>query len=59
MSDSANKTATVNTEGKDYDFPIKSGTVGPSVIDISKLYGQTGQFTYDPGFTSQRVANPK
>src|SRR5215217_6283200 len=30
----------------------QDGTVGPSVLDISKLYGQTGMFTYDPGFTS-------
>jgi len=33
-------------------MPVKKGTIGPSVIDISKLYGQTGSFTYDPGFTS-------
>jgi len=33
-------------------MPIKKGTIGPSVVDISKLYGQTGSFTYDPGFTS-------
>jgi len=31
---------------------VKDGTVGPSVLDISKLYAQTGMFTYDPGFTS-------
>jgi citrate synthase len=33
-------------------MPVKSGTIGPDVIDIRKLYGQTGMFTYDPGFTS-------
>lgn len=32
------------------DFPVYKGTVGPEVIDIRKLYGQTGMFTYDPGF---------
>src|ERR1700716_2898059 len=32
--------------------PVKAGTVGPSVVDISKLYAQSGTFTYDPGFTS-------
>src|SRR3569623_261706 len=37
---------------KTYDFPILSGSVGPEVIDIRTLYGQTGLFTYDPGFTS-------
>jgi len=37
---------------KTYEFPVLSGTVGPDVIDIRSLYGQTGMFTYDPGFTS-------
>ncbi len=32
------------------EFPMYQGTVGPEVIDIRKLYGQTGMFTYDPGF---------
>jgi len=32
------------------DFPMYDGSVGPQVIDIRKLYGQTGLFTYDPGF---------
>jgi citrate synthase len=35
-----------------FDFPVMSGTVGPDVVDIRKLYAQTGAFTYDPGFTS-------
>lgn len=34
------------------EFPVYSGSVGPDVIDIRKLYGQTGMFTYDPGFLS-------
>ncbi len=34
------------------DLPVYKGTVGPDVIDIRKLYGQTGKFTYDPGFLS-------
>ena len=34
------------------ELPIYQGTVGPDVIDIRKLYGQTGMFTYDPGFLS-------
>ncbi|MDN5842984.1 MAG: citrate synthase [Alcaligenaceae bacterium] len=32
------------------EFPVYKGTVGPEVIDIRKLYGQSGMFTYDPGF---------
>src|SRR6202045_61509 len=46
------KTATLTVGNKTYDFPILSGTVGPDVIDIAKLYAQAGIFTYDPGFTS-------
>lgn len=42
----------LQVDGKTVDMAIKSGTVGPSVIDIAKLYAQTGMFTYDPGFTS-------
>jgi citrate synthase len=39
-------------DGKTVELPVLSGTIGPDVIDIRKLYGQTGMFTYDPGFTS-------
>src|SRR5215211_1132751 len=49
---SSNKTATLTVGNKTYDFPILTGTVGPDVIDIAKLYAQAGMFTYDPGFTS-------
>ncbi len=38
--------------GKEYTLPVLEGSVGPKVIDIRKLYGQSGYFTYDPGFTS-------
>ena len=48
----SNDNAKLSSLGTDYDFDIHEGTVGPSVIDVSKLYGQSGQFTYDPGFTS-------
>ncbi len=41
-----------NRDGKRYDFPILRPTKGQDVIDIRKLYGETGMFTYDPGFTS-------
>jgi citrate synthase len=37
---------------KSWSFPVYEGTIGPDVIDISKLYGSAGIFTYDPGFTS-------
>ncbi len=34
------------------EMPVYKGSVGPDVIDIRKLYAQTGMFTYDPGFLS-------
>ena len=34
------------------EMPVYSGNIGPDVIDIRKLYGQSGMFTYDPGFLS-------
>jgi citrate synthase len=45
-------TAKLNAAGQDFEYPVVSGSVGPDVIDIRKLYGQTGMFTFDPGFTS-------
>jgi citrate synthase len=48
----APRTATLTIDGKSYDLPIHSPTSGPDVLDIRKLYGQAGVFTYDPGFTS-------
>jgi citrate synthase len=39
------------------EMPIYKGTVGPDVIDIRKLYAQTGKFTYDPGFMSTAACN--
>ena len=47
-----NGTASINAAGKTVEMPVYSGTIGPDVIDIGKLYAQTGMFTLDPGFTS-------
>ena len=48
------KTVTIidNETGKKVDFPVISGSVGPEVIDIRKLYAELGYFTYDPGYGS-------
>ena len=51
--------ADLEVGGTNYAFPVLAGTVGPSVIDISKLYAQAGQFTYDPGFTSTASCESK
>jgi citrate synthase len=45
-------TVTDNRTGKSFELPILPGTMGPEVIDVRKLYGDQGFFTYDPGFTS-------
>jgi citrate synthase len=41
------------------EFPIYKGSVGPDVIDIRKLYGATGKFTFDPGFLSTAACESK
>ncbi|QQS12762.1 MAG: citrate (Si)-synthase [Rhodospirillales bacterium] len=50
----SNKTMTLTDDvtGKNWKFPVMKGTTGPDVVDVRSLYGQTGMFTYDPGFTS-------
>ena len=45
-------TLTDNETGKSYEMPIIHGTIGPRLVDIRKMYGESGMFTYDPGFTS-------
>jgi citrate synthase len=44
--------AELTLEGKSTKLAVRSGTLGPDVIDVGKLYRDTGCFTYDPGFTS-------
>ena len=46
------ETGSLSIGGKSINLPQKDAVIGPSVLDISKLYGQSGMFTYDPGFTS-------
>lgn len=45
-------TLTNNDTGESWELPVLKGSVGPSVIDVRRLYADTGHFTYDPGFTS-------
>ncbi len=47
-----NKNATLTLDGKSFDLPVFSPTLGPDVLDIRKLYAQADVFTFDPGFTS-------
>ena len=52
MSSTANGSVTMTLDGsnKSFSLPLRPGTIGPSVADVSKLYGNLGIFTYDPGY---------
>ncbi len=53
------KTGTIKIGDKSVEMPVRSGTIGPDVVDIGKLYGATGAFTYDPGFLSTAACESK
>jgi citrate synthase len=53
------KSATLGVGNDKWDLTLHDGTIGPSVVDISKLYADTGMFTYDPGFTSTASCESK
>jgi citrate synthase len=50
---------TLKEGGKEAVLPLVGGTIGPKVIDVRKLYAETGHFTYDPGFTSTASCESK
>ena len=52
MTNKIKEKADLKLNGDLYNFDVHEGTIGPDVLDISKLYAQSGKFTYDPGFTS-------
>ena len=51
-SGASTKSGQLTVGNQSWSFPIYDGTIGPAVMDIGKLYAQTGMFTYDPGYTS-------
>jgi citrate synthase len=53
------KTAQLAVNGTTIDLPIKSGSIGPDVIDIGQLYRDSKLFTFDPGFTSTAACESK
>jgi citrate synthase len=59
QDNTAAKTATLNVNNKQIAMPVRSGTIGPDVVDIGKVYANTGTFTYDPGFTSTANCSSK
>ena len=55
----ADNNAKITMDNKEVELPIKTGTIGPDVVDIGALYKNTGKFTYDPGFTSTASCESK
>ncbi|WP_346896559.1 citrate synthase [uncultured Roseibium sp.] len=55
----ADNNAKLNVGDNDYAFDVLDGSIGPSVVNISSLYKETGMFTYDPGFTSTASCESK
>ncbi len=55
------KTFLLQNPGTDdkVDLDVRSGTVGPDVLDIRTLYASTGTFTYDPGFAATASCESK
>jgi citrate synthase len=52
VNESPSFTLTDNQTGTNWVLPLLSGSLGPDVIDIRRLYAETGCFTFDPGYTS-------
>jgi citrate synthase len=54
MTSAPTKTVTLTDDatGRSWKLPVLSGSTGPDVIDIRKLYGESGMFTFDPGYMS-------
>ena len=48
-----------NRNGNEYEYPIKEGARGPSVVDMQTFFKDTGMFTYDPGYTSTASCSSK
>lgn len=46
-------------DGKEINLPIHQASIGQNVIDISKLYKESGMFTYDPGFLATASCESK
>ncbi|MCE3246749.1 MAG: gltA, partial [Geminicoccaceae bacterium] len=60
MTESNTPTVTLSDRGgRRLELPLLFGSIGPSVIDVRKLYGATGYFTYDPGYTSTASCSSK
>ena len=55
----AARSASMIINNKQIQMPVRSGSIGPDVVDVGRLYRETGCFTYDPGFTSTANCSSK
>jgi citrate synthase len=59
MSAKRSVTITLDGSNKSTSLPLLSGSIGPDVFDIRKLYGDLGVFTYDPGYGATASCDSK
>jgi len=61
MTGTANGSVTITLDGtnRSATMPLIPGTIGPSVADIRKLYGDLGVFTFDPGYGGTAACESK
>ena len=57
----ANKTLELSdlASGKKTELQLKSGTIGPDVVDIAAVNKDLGVFTFDPGFMATASTESK
>ncbi len=51
-SETRTVTLTDNATGQSWEFPVLPSTLGPDLVDLRRLYAETGMFSYDPGYAS-------
>ena len=61
MSATVKRSVTITLDGsnKSTSLPLLSGSIGPDVFDIRKLYGDLGVFTFDPGYGATASCDSK
>ena len=61
MSGSAKRSITITLDGtnKSSTLPVLSGSIGPEVADIRRIYADLGIFTYDPGYGATAACESK
>jgi citrate synthase len=57
--DAQAKMAKITIGNSTLELPVREGSIGPDVIDISNLYRDGKIFTYDPSFTSTAACESK